>query len=432
MSDKTFFSRLYCLEKDSDEWGSVVAGGGSRPSGSGDDPDGTTKLRYEYLRTVFKEESYYSIPKDISHIDTDGNLENTTETSYFQVLGTCSGSSRPKLVKTSINNDEDEARMHAPLAVSVQHLDVWLTRSPTRVTAYFETDPEYVNALDLSSWDKLRTQLRTWDETLSDTKGCIDLSNPQNATPTLAITDEQYPTVMLLEQLRDWAPYRTTINHDDDKQWFDSRRRNAKRYFQCLLTLPLRRAANPVIVSDQPISYFNLVLKDVAVEAGLGDAHYKSMLKRLAGGDDAMVPAILNAPPALALENDSDGDFDVADNSRPEPKPKRPRKTAVPKAPLLALPPAPVSPVPVAPLVDESLHFGDTDSSSSSSSSSGTSAGSFDVAHGRSTVGNWITLDLPTPVSMKLDRYKAKGKPEYLRFICRCVHHGKKCTKNAT
>jgi hypothetical protein len=177
-------------------------------------------------------------------------------------------------------------------------------------------------------------------------------------------------------------------------------------------------------VSDQPVSYYSLILKDVAVEAGQGDAFYQQLLK---GGGDAHLPAIANAPPGVASDDDSDCGFDVADSSRPEPLPKRQRTVA--KARPLALPPALVPPLPV-PLADDALHLGDTDSSSSdSSSSSEESSCSFDVAHGRSTVHKWITLDFPTPVLIKLDRYKAKGKPEYFRFICRCSHHGKSCTK---
>jgi hypothetical protein len=96
---------------------------------------------------------------------------------------------------------------------------------------------------------------------------------------------------------------------------------------------------------------------------------------------------------------------------------RRPKALAAPKALL-----APPDPLPLADVV--------APNSSSSSSTSSSSSSGFELG-GRSKVSKWLALPAGGPL-VKLDRYKAKGKRLYFRWICQCPAHGASCQKKRT
>ena len=158
----------------------------------------------------------------------------------------------------------------------------------------------------------------------------------------------------------------------------DQRRAVSKgKYLNCLLALEDALVHNNSIRSDQPQSYYALVLSGTTVKAGLGDKEYR----RIASGG----PLGIEGPPrALALKNGSSSDELDAPGSR---APKRPRAVARAKmAPLLALPDAEyASPPP-------STSSPRTASSPSVSGGGGDSdVESYDGV-GRSSISGWVEM----------------------------------------
>ena len=190
-------------------------------------------------------------------------------------------------------------------------------------------------------------------------------------------------------------------------------------------------AANFAIHSDQPQSYFRLVLKDVKTDPGLGDREYKRQFKALKDGGAPHVPLLaLEAPhdPLLALPM-FDDKFDAAIDdggllSATGPKRKHRKKghddtlalTDFPIAPpLLALPePSSVGAAVGADAVVES------ESSSSESVDKDKIGG---------TYSDWMNIGIGP--DFKVLRYKPAGRPAYVQIITKCNHHpGGQCDKH--
>ena len=105
----------------------------------------------------------------------DGADVHTKSERYIQIVTVESGSSRPKLVPTSVKT-EDHTIRQMNVAVQIQHLDLWRQDAEDNVTVYFIGFPEFISASDLMDFKLLYTALRRWDVHVSDTAGCIDLT----------------------------------------------------------------------------------------------------------------------------------------------------------------------------------------------------------------------------------------------------------------
>lgn len=429
MGDNAFFKKMYRLSwEDQEDWGAVVdAANSSGPPRPPRPRDPMGAMQREYLQAVIKPEQFYSVSvlKQCDDPIAEAPVEFEEEV-FFQCISLASGSHRAKAVEVLGGGEEEDARRHAALAVEVQYMNTFIRRSQTLVTAYFDSDPVYVNSLDLAPFSSLRTTLLQWSGTTSDNKCCFDLSDPRSAAPTLALTDDEAPTCMILDHLRaiGWAPMNGAIVHTDLTKHMDGRKPESKKqYFQTLLQLEDRLRSNGEVHSDQPQNYFKCVNLGLKVEPNLGDKWYKQRLQ-LKPGEVLALPA---PPVALALEDvdvDLDlGDFDIVGIGDTAPKKARPKRSA-PKAKIAAAAaPVPFH-LPILPPADPS--------SSSSSSSSDASMGSdFDVVGvpTRSVVTEW-QLPMDDGPRIKLDSYQPKGKQRYQRFIAECTVPGHcKCTK---
>jgi hypothetical protein len=221
-------------------------------------------------------------------------------------------------------------------------------------------------------------------------------------------------------QLELWRPRKQTITHSSiDDKFFDCRNPTSRRhYYQTLLSLGDRLIANEGINSDQPGSYYQLVLLDKKVECGLGDKQYKALLKHYVDGTPLLA---LPAPEPLPALEDADSDFDIGNGQLASLGPAakvilgpKAKVAPAPNALLDLVPPAPPTP----PAPKES-------SSSDSSSSSDADDSSFDHG-GRSAVSKYF--EIPDGPRVKLDQYKSKDKGDYRRWIGACSHH-KGCEK---
>jgi hypothetical protein len=161
--------------------------------------------------------------------------------------------------------DSQDAARQAPMAVSLQYMDLWVDReSGIKKTSYFDADPEFANVLEISSWNQIKNEPYHWDQQNSAIDGCTDLVNPTLARPLCSLEDPACPTLLLLDRLRQlkWIPCTCEVEHTsvNDKH-FDCRSPNSKtKYYQVLLSLEERLVVNPCIISSQPQSYFSLVL----------------------------------------------------------------------------------------------------------------------------------------------------------------------------
>jgi hypothetical protein len=213
------------------------------------------------------------------------------------------------------------------------------------------------------------------------------------------------------------------IIHKDLEKAFDCRAIQSKQsYLRCLLQLDSLLEANPNIISGQPQSYYQLVLRKVHVEAQLGDKAYVEQLRLLDGGAPKALP-----PPAVpALEDDfdvvCDGEGAPASPIAPKADPARRGRGAGRARGRGA------GRGRKGPNADSSSGSSSSSSSSSSSNGAGSDA-SFDVVDGRSKVSDWIVLpSVPDAPRFKLDEYKPKHKSSYHRWICECKAHPD-CTK---
>jgi hypothetical protein len=315
--------------------------------------------------------------------------------------------------------DEQTIAMQAPMAVSLQHLEVWKPAEwPTmQKTMYFDSDPEYSNVLEISDWDRMRSELYRWDETVSETPGCVGISDPQLAVPMCSLEDPGCPVICLLDRLREleWKPLRERIEHTNTNKVFDCRNaQRGARYFQVMLSLDARLTANPSILSAQPLSYYALVLRNIHVEPNRGDDAYKEQQSILDGHPPS--PALaLPAPPLLALDDDSDC-FDAVGVGLIGPIAPKAKAVAVPRGRGVGRGGKRGRGRGANPKSQSSSSYSDSDDSSSSSSSA-----SFAVVQERSTVSSWVQVkDGPW---MKLDTYRPKDQAAYSRLICECGSH---------
>ena len=149
----------------------------------------------------------------------------------------------------------------------------------------------------------------------------------------MALEDEECPVLVILQALRvqGWRPFRGTQYHRtiEDKR-FDRREPQQKRcYYQALLALEDLLTVNKTIQSNQPQSYFKLVLKKVQVDPGRGDKVYRAMMASHRRGE--VFQPLCDAPgdDQLQLEDDAANDeFDIGggpapleDQGRQQPRP---------------------------------------------------------------------------------------------------------------
>ena len=106
---------------------------------------------------------------------------------------------------------------------------------------------------------------------------------------------------------------RQRIDHTDETRSFYCRNPHSKlRYFQTLLALGDLLTSNPIISSEQPQSYYELVIRGVKCDADSGDKAYRNQLKQLYGKKIPALPAPDPDFDVFAVEDGDDCEFDVA------------------------------------------------------------------------------------------------------------------------
>ena len=73
---------------------------------------------------------------------------------YFQVIDIHVGAHRPKLIKTRVADEQDDA-LDSPFALSFQYMDTHREHGPTRKSMYFDSDILCVHPFDIAPWVRL-------------------------------------------------------------------------------------------------------------------------------------------------------------------------------------------------------------------------------------------------------------------------------------
>ena len=106
---------------------------------------------------------------------------------------------RPKIVKT-YDTDDVLVKGHSTI-VQLQSMAVWQNEGHERVVVYYDMDAEFKHILDIAPWESLKSDLHSWTATPSNEKGCVALSVPTPAVPTMPLNDAKRPTLCVLNAL---------------------------------------------------------------------------------------------------------------------------------------------------------------------------------------------------------------------------------------
>jgi hypothetical protein len=141
VTDREFYERLNRLTDDADDWakllGIAAASVGGSGGGGSDENGGVGQARQDYLRKVLAPDAFFSVPVTQTGVDDCGAVREITKDSHFQVLNLQHDSSRPKVLNTIGDEDQDTVRKSA-LSVSIQYLSVWRRSTPADITCFSE------------------------------------------------------------------------------------------------------------------------------------------------------------------------------------------------------------------------------------------------------------------------------------------------------
>ena len=152
------------------------------------------------------------------------------------------------------------------------------------LTVYVVGDPQRVDAVRVVAWQRWRHSLRTWGVHASGTPGCRLLLNPKTVQPSGQLADPGFPTLLVVEELLrcGWKRVETVVVHKPDLpgRVFSILDASGKKfYFHVLLNLESVWARGQrEVPSDQPQSYYQLLLRGRVVDSKRGDKVYRSML----------------------------------------------------------------------------------------------------------------------------------------------------------
>ena len=121
--------------------------------------------------------------------------------------------------------------------------------------AFFETDPVYINLLDIAPFGDVRASMMEWRTEPSDTYGCIDLVSPTPCRPG-ALDSDDCPVLAYMEHLRGagWLAVKREVVHTQAIAGpMDVRNCHTKKlYFKSLVKINDLLGSNPEIMSDRP------------------------------------------------------------------------------------------------------------------------------------------------------------------------------------
>ena len=269
----------------------------------------SSRMRIEYLQAVTELKRWYQITVPVAEMDADGMPIERQEKWFFQLLNVAFGRTRPKLMPT-IESHSMPVNIEK-LAFCIQEASVRREEHPggnVHVVIYADADPRWVKWSDLAPWERLYRSLTHYGSVEgapdADDAGCLVLRNPEPVRCTLPLTDDKCPTLCILIELRrrGWRSTVARVVHTGVEvgEYDSPEPGKMKLYFIALLDIErVMPIGAPRIPSDQPLSYYRLLLNGQSVLPALGDKHHQSVLKGVAA----------KAPMPIADDSDSSSDY---------------------------------------------------------------------------------------------------------------------------
>jgi hypothetical protein len=188
------------------------------------------------------------------------------------------------------------------ITLSVQRYGTWV-KNGERFVVYPFGDPSKLSPVEITSLGMMVHGLSSWTGVVSDTTGCIDLSDECLMKNSFTLTNNKVPVVVLALELHrlGWMRVERNVEHlpdDPIKEYSVVSVSSRRLYLQCVMELPrLWGLGLTSLPSNQPQSFYRVLLKGAPVLKGLGDRHYLALLDEmpevptegvLAVEDDAM------------------------------------------------------------------------------------------------------------------------------------------------
>jgi len=299
-----------------------------------DDVTSDEQLQNEWIAATMRPLANYSVnvaaPAAAAAAGPEAaELERAAE-HHFTIVSIVRARSRPRLVHTV--ESADDPVLTASLAVNVQYQDRWPgaeeSMGDARRAVFDDSDPEWCRPSQIAPFHRLRGHAREWKDGggLQNYPGCVVLRDPKPLQPQFHALDDRCPTLDIFYRLkhRGWQPLESaSVTHTTPAIGpMDGRvALRMKAYYQVLYTIDDCMPLASSIPSQEPISFYQLLLRGKPAEPGLGDKHYIVELNadRKARGK-LPVPLPPDEEPRAIQNDDDDG---LLYGQREPPPPKR-------------------------------------------------------------------------------------------------------------
>lgn len=300
----------------------------------------------------------------------------------------------------------------------LQMFEAWgsYAEGADHLTVFAVGDTVRVDARRLSKWQSLRHGLRRWDTSASDVAGCVTLVNPRHVQPETPRSSPSCPTLLILEDLtrQGWKPIHQVCMHTPEnmlqRQLSTIDGASKKFYYQCLLRLgDLFKTGVTCLPSNEPQSFYKVLLSGRCVEPGKGHKYYDNILRNAQEAPEPPL-AIADAEEEVKMLEDFVQEptepLAIEDFFEPVRQPrKRTRTPAVPVEDLLPPPPSP--PALVGDLVED--------------------VGEGDGADAATAEEEWQWPRVVDGARVRREHWNEPGKA-YVRYGIVCTHHAR-CLK---
>ena len=329
---------------------------------------GTDALRIDYLSCILKPLQWYCFDLHKAAMDESGQPTEVLERQYFQVLEIVTSQSRPSLMPTI--KSHEQTMMTARLALNIQSAAVkhGAVDPSGGVILFEDSDAEWSSWAELGPWRDVRGSLQRFRRVEGSLvhESCFVAFDPEPALSPHAVTDLACPAILMIGELhrRGWKPDKARVMHMTAAIGpMDSREATRmKAYYVVLLEInrcmPVATQAPSTqgIPSDQPISYYKLLLKGVPADHGLGAKEYQRIMNNLpplpeappicgeSSDEDFLVGGLGGALP-LPPSEDASHDDDPRGKHRPEPVANASSSSAKASAKTMATPTTPAPPI---------------------------------------------------------------------------------------
>ena len=362
-----FYKRFYREDEQSElNWSTIaVPPGPERPVIPERASSSAEQLHNEYMNALVQPGNHYSVQQEVPASSDDAEATPKQEEVHFKLINVVTAQTRPHTMHTVTSADEVE--QFAPVAWEI----VREARVPTVPTENaplghallsYNLLSEWTRPWSIADFEAFNKTLRVWQRSEPSTTlvACTQLSEPERARIRFPVLDDRCPVLAIVQHLKNhgWSAIQGAITHTTNEVGaFDATEAlRQKRYLQTVCKIDHCMPLTSAIPSRQVIHFYDCLLRGIAVEPNLPNAHYAMVLnsQRLREG---RTPKVLPIADGNVLPDDDDDGIIGAIRHVAEPKPKmapvqsvrasRVQRAKVKPAPTPVCPPPSIDPVPV-------------------------------------------------------------------------------------